>query len=107
MRRSPLVLLLAAAVTAVAASTSAGQTAPGTAFKLEVPKPCVAEECRVELTYDFNQVAGPVGLEIDWDHMGAPEVGFQADSRLRCGRLEPEDPSFVEPCTDTSPPYRT
>src|SRR5919197_6402539 len=103
MRRLILAALLAVATAALAAVPSLGQTAPGAAFKLDVPKSCVAEECRVMLTYDTAQAAGPVTVEIDWDHAGPPEVGFVAGSRMECN----VDPIYPEPCTDSSPPYQS
>ena len=103
MRRSLAVVLFAAAVVAAAAVPSLGQTAPGASFRLDVPRRCVAEACSVTLTYDTAQAAGPVTVEIDWDHAGPPEVGFVARSRLECNL----DPSYPEPCTDSSPPYQS
>src|SRR5215218_21585 len=103
MRRLRLAALLAVATPAMAAVPSLGQTAPGAAFKLDVPKSCVAGECSVNLTYDTAQAAGPVTVEIDWDHAGPPEVGFVARSRMECN----VDPAYPEPCTDSSPAYRT
>src|SRR5919108_1240944 len=99
MRRLFLATLLAASVAAMAAVPSLGQTAPGAAFKLDVPRPCVAEECTVTLTYDAAQAAGPVTVEIDWDHAGPPEVGFVVRSHLECN----VDPTYPEPCMDSSP----
>jgi hypothetical protein len=101
MRRLLFACAIAVLAAAVAAVPSLGQAAPGAAFGLEVPNPCVAEECSVVLSYDPAQASGPVVLEIDWDHPGAPEAGFVARSRIDC------DPGFGEPCTDYSPPYAT
>src|SRR3954451_3069072 len=105
MHRNLVVVVLAVTTAAVAAVPSLGQTAPGAAFTLDVPKSCVAQACRVTLNYDTVQAVGRVTVEIDWDHPGAPEVGFVADSRLQCGLEAGDDPSFAEPCTDMSPPY--
>jgi RTX calcium-binding nonapeptide repeat (4 copies) len=106
MRRLLFVSLLATAIAAVVAVPSLGQTAPGAAFKLEVPRPCVAGECAVGFAYDTAQAAGLVRVEIDWDHLGDPNVGFQADRWLTCGVAPGDDPSYAEPCMDGSPPYR-
>src|SRR6266508_6641668 len=98
MRRLILAALLAVAAAAMAAVPSLGQTAPGAAFRLDVPKSCVAEECSVMLTFDTAQAPGPVTVEIDWDHTGPPDVGFVARSRMECNI----DPAYPEPCTDSS-----
>jgi hypothetical protein len=103
MRRLILATLLAVAVVAMAAVPSLGQTAPGAAFTLDVPKSCVAQECSVRLSYDARQATGPVTLEVDWDHAGAPEAGFVADSGTECA----QDPRYPEPCEFESPAYRT
>jgi hypothetical protein len=58
MRRLILATLLAVAVVAMAAVPSLGQTAPGAAFTLDVPKSCVAQECSVRLSYDARQATG-------------------------------------------------
>jgi hypothetical protein len=103
MRRLILATLIAVAVVAMAAVPSLGQTAPGAAFTLDVPKSCVAQECSVRLSYDARQATGPVTLEVDWDHAGAPEAGFVADSGTECA----QDPVYREPCEFESPAYRT
>jgi hypothetical protein len=103
MRRLLLVAVLAAATAATAAVPSLGQTAPGAAFTLRVPRSCVAAECSVMLSYNPAQAPGPVTVEIDWDHPGPPEVGFVARSQMECNT----DPAFPEPCIDSSPAYRT
>ena len=54
------ILIAATAAALVAAAPSLGQTAPGAAFKLTVPRSCVAGECFVELIYDAAQAPGPV-----------------------------------------------
>jgi RTX calcium-binding nonapeptide repeat (4 copies) len=108
MRRLLPVALIAVLAALVAAVPSLGQAAPGASFRLDVPTPCVAEACSVVLSYDTAQATGPVALEIDWDHPGPPEAGFVARSRIECAPVPPgQDPSFAEPCTDSSPPYAT
>ena len=72
MRRLILAALLATAIAAIAAVPSLGQTAPGAAFTLDVPRSCVAGECSVNLTYATAQALGPVTIEVDWDHAGPP-----------------------------------
>src|SRR4051794_4499928 len=54
--------LLAVATAAMAAVPSLGQTALGSAFTLDVPRSCVAEECSVTLTYDTAQASGAGSL---------------------------------------------
>src|SRR4051812_18872681 len=103
MRHLLLAALVAVATTAIAAVPSLGQTAPGASFKLDVPRPCVAEDCAVTLSYDPAQAAGPVTVEIDWDHTGPPEAGFVGRSRFGCN----VDRSYPEPCMDSSPPYQS
>jgi hypothetical protein len=52
MRRLLFVVLLAAAIAAVVAVPSLGQTPPGAVFRLDVPRSCVAGDCAVGFTYD-------------------------------------------------------
>jgi hypothetical protein len=106
MRRFLFVSLLGAAIAVVVAVPSLGQTSPGAAFRLDVPRRCVAGQCAVGFSYDTAQAAGVVTVEIDWDHPGDPNVGFHADSRVTCGVAPGADPSYAEPCVDDSPPYR-
>jgi hypothetical protein len=103
--RSLVVLLLAAATAVLVAVPSLGQSPQGAAFRLDVPKPCVAKQCSVGLIYETAQAPGLVSVEIDWDHPGDPNAGFAADSRLTCGVAPGDDPSYAEPCVDSSPPY--
>jgi hypothetical protein len=61
---------------------SAGAT-PSARFVLDKPARCVVDTCRVTVRYE-QQLTESVRLDVDFDHVGAPDVAFRADREIRC-----------------------
>jgi hypothetical protein len=91
-------------VLALTAGAGAAQAAPSAVFDLRTPRPCVAGDCRAQLTYGLGGLVNAVRVEVDWDTRNSPG-GFQPDDQLDCAPTRPEDLDYAVPCQASSPVF--
>ena len=102
MRLGPA--LASTVVLALTAGAGVAQAAPSAAFTLRASRPCVAGECRAQLSYGLGGLINAVRVEVDWDARNSPG-GFQADDELNCAPPLPEDLDDPFPCETSSPAF--
>ena len=95
MRLGPV--LASTVVLALTAGAGAAQAAPSAVFDLRTPRPCVAGDCRAQLTYGLAGLVNAVRVEVDWDTRNSPG-GFQPDDQLDCAPPLPGDLDYAVPC---------
>jgi hypothetical protein len=104
MRWGPAVV--STVLLAIVAGAGTAHAAPSAAFGLRTSRPCVAGECRALLTYDIAGLLAAVRVEVDWDARDSPG-GFQADDRVDCAPVPPDDLDYEPlPCEASSPAFR-
>jgi hypothetical protein len=102
MRLGPV--LASTVVLALTAGAGVAQAVPSAAFTLSASRPCVARECRAQLSYGLAGLINAVRIEVDWDARNSPG-GFQADDELDCAAPLPEDLDDPVPCETSSPAF--
>src|SRR3954452_24089837 len=103
MRLGPV--LASTVVLALTAGAGVARAVPSAAFTLSASRPCVARECRAQLSYGLGGVVNAVRVEVDWDARNSPG-GFQADDELDCAPPLPEDLDEPVPCETSSPAFQ-
>ena len=101
-----LIRLAAAAVAALLVAPAAGHAAPSADFQLSIPRACYAGECSGYAYYNASRLPHQITFEVDWEHTGAPEAGFVADSTLVCGPVY-QTPPPAPPLPGYTPPPPT
>src|SRR6188472_2296884 len=102
MRPGPA--LAATVVLALTAGAGVAQATPGAAFSLRASRPCVAGECRAQLSYGLGGLVNAVSVEVDWDTPDS-RGGFQPDDQRDCAPPLPEDLGYAVPCETSSPVF--
>ena len=97
-------VLASTVVLALTAGAGAAQAAPSAVFDLRTPRPCVAGDCRAQLTYGLAGLVNAVRVEVDWDTRNSPG-GFQPDDQLDCAPPLPGDLDYAVPCQAGSPVF--